>query len=747
MMNPFIKFSAMLLLSSVAFFSAKSQSEVLNNGATPFWRTAGNNGISTINFLGAINNSSLRIRTNNLQRMVVDSTGNVGIGIGDPATRLHVAGGFRLVNGSQANNFILFSDVNGLSTWKPADSVLSNATTKAWNTVGNAGTNATTNFIGTTDAIDFVVKTSGSASTNERLRVIGNGATPGQVVINNRANFAGDVFSVYSNNTTNGTTTSINNAVGGFAVNGYTDGFGIGVYGESYSTTTSQGIGVWGAVIANNTPASNQSDGVYAENYASPLGTGATAAVSSGVTGVAFGTPGNATTVGAFGINVANSGNAYGVYGFSQSPAGLGVFANNVSTAASPSHGVQGQTVGTALAAGVRGFNGAAAIGNGQSGFGVRGTVAVAPTGTGFVAGVRGDATGTSGNTFGVYGSSVSAAGYGIYGTSTNGVGSFGVSASATSFGLYGANSNASGTALFSVGNNVIGTYLVGGSGAALNGSTLGTLSLATTAATGVGLIGIGNNLTGSIISPAVGCGVSGVGAQYGVVGYATSNVATNPANNAPANGANASAGGYFEVQNGGGTSQTWAYVGVREAAGAGGLRKIIGPGTVNTIVKDLSGELVALSCPETPENLFQDFGTGYLVNGKAHISLDPVFAKNIVVDKSHPLRVFVQLEGDCKGVFVSNKTQYGFDVTELSNGSSATAFSYYVSANRADEVNADGSISRYSQERFAKAPGPLKNVTHSSKTSEHKPLYYTDNEQPIVSPDVVSKVRDRKRK
>jgi hypothetical protein len=725
MMGSFIKFSAMLLLSSVAFFSAKSQSEVLNNGATPFWRTAGNNGISTINFLGAINNSSLRIRTNNLQRMVVDSTGNVGIGIGDPATRLHVAGGFRLVNGSQANNFILFSDVNGLSTWKPADSVLSNATTKAWNTIGNAGTNATTNFIGTTDAIDFVVKTSGSASTNERLRVIGSGATPGQVVINNRANFAGDVFSVYSNNTTNGTTTSINNAVGGFAVSGYADGVGIGVYGESYSTTTSQGIGVWGAIVANNTPASNQSDGVYAENYASPLGSGATAAVSSGVTGVVFGTPGNATTVGAFGINVANSGTAYGVYGYSQSPAGLGVFANNVSTAASPSHGVQGQTVGTALAAGVRGFNGATAIGNGQSGFGVRGSVAVAPTGTGFVMGVRGDVTGTSGNTVGVFGSAASAIGNGVY----------------------AGNTNTSGTALFAAGNNVAGTYLVNGSGAALNGSTLGTLSLATTAASGVGVVGIGNNLTGSIITPAVGCGVSGVGAQYGVVGYATSNVATNLANNAPANGANASAGGYFEVQNGGGTSQTWAYVGVREAAGAGGLRKIIGPGTVNTIVKDLTGELVALSCPETPENLFQDFGTGHLVNGKAHVSLDPVFAKNIVVNELHPLRVFVQLEGDCNGVYVSNKTQYGFDVTELSNGTSRTAFSYYVSANRADEVNADGSISRYSQERFARAPGPLKNLTHSSQTSEHQPLYYTDNEQPIVSPDVVSKIRGRKRK
>lgn len=717
--------TAVVLWTTAVSFSVSAQTEV-QNASTPFWRVLGNSTVNgNLNFIGSINNASLRIRTNNLQRVVVDSVGNVGIGTGDPTTRLHVNGGFRLVNGSQANNFVLMSDANGLSTWKPADSVLANATTKAWNTVGNAGTNATTNFIGTTDAIDFVVKTSGSASNFERLRVIGNGATPGQIVVNNRANLAGDVFSVYSNNTTNGTTTSINNSVGTFAINGYADGFGTGVYGESYSATTSQAVGVWGTILANNTPASTQSDGVYAENYASPLGSGATAAVSSGVTGVALGTPGSATTVGTFGINVANSGAAYGVYGYSQSPAGLGVFANNVSTTASASHGVQGQTLGTALAAGVRGFNGSASIGAGQSGYGVRGTVAVAPTSTGFVAGVRGDATGASGNTFGVYGSS----------------------ASATGNGVYAVNSNASGTALFAVGNNVVGSYLAGGSGAALNGSSLGALSLATTAASGVGLIGIGNNLTGSIISPAVGCGVSGVGAQYGVVGYATSNNVTNGANNLPANGVNASAGGYFEVQNAGGTSQTWAYVGVREASGAGGFRKIIGPGTVNTIVKDLKGELVALSCPETPENLFQDFGTGALISGKAHITIDPVFAKNIVVDQSHPLRVYIQPEGDCKGVFVSNKTQFGFDVTELNGGSSNVTFSYFVSANRADEVNADGSISRYSLERFAKAPGPIGKVNYKAANSSHIPFNHTDEENPIETTDPTIKVRSKQKK
>jgi hypothetical protein len=44
------------------------------------WGLAGN-AISTTNFLGSTNNTSLRLRTNNTQKMIIDSVGNVGIGI------------------------------------------------------------------------------------------------------------------------------------------------------------------------------------------------------------------------------------------------------------------------------------------------------------------------------------------------------------------------------------------------------------------------------------------------------------------------------------------------------------------------------------------------------------------------------------------------------------------------------------------------------------------------------------------
>jgi hypothetical protein len=189
------------------------------------------------------------------------------------------------------------------------------------------------------------------------------------------------------------------------------------------------------------------------------------------------------------------------------------------------------------------------------------------------------------------------------------------------------------------------------------------------------------------------------------VMGFATTVVNTTPGSSAATAGAGASAGGYFEVQ-AATVPQTWAYVGVRDNTAT--LRKIIGPGTVNTIVNDTQGNLVALSCPEAPENLFQDYGASQLVNGRAHVDIDPIFAQNIAVNSDHPLRVFVQLEGDCQGVYVTNKTQFGFDVVELNGGTSNTSFVYTIVANRADQINPDGSVARYSAERFPAAPGPM---------------------------------------
>lgn len=583
---------------------------------------------------------------------------------------------------------------------------------EGWLTGGNLGTTAGTNFAGTGDNVSFDVRTNNVI----RTRFLNTG----EVVANNTTVWAGDVFSVYAQNTANGSTGSINNTAGLYAINGYAPTGGFGVYGNTNGVNNMSGAAVVGEFTGTTTANLFTSQGVWGLNNTSPAGA---LSITMGVRGDATGTPGAGVTMGVFGINGATTGAGHGVYGQAGSPTGFAVVGINTNNTAVASHGIQGQSSGSGGAAGVRGINTAPALGAGTSGYGVRGSCATAPSGTGFSIGVAGTTTGGSGTTYGLFGS-----------VSSN-----------TGFATYAINTTATGTGMLALGNNItIGTYIGAGSGIATNGTGEGIFALGTTAASGIGVIGVGNNLTGSIFAPVTGGGVVGTGSQYGVIGFATTTVNTDPLGNNAANGPNGSSGGYFEVQIAG-AAQTWSYVAVRDNGGV--LRKIIGTGTVNTIVKDLDEKYVALSCPEAPENLFQDYGHGQLVNGFAHIDIDPILAKNIIVNDKHPLRVFVQLEGDCQGVFVINKTGVGFDVKELNGGTSNVEFTYTIVANRADEVLPDGSISKYSDERFPDAPGPIeKQILTTEKSLDNEYVNKLMQDEPVdaVKTEIPNTIRKK---
>jgi hypothetical protein len=88
--------------------------------------------------------------------------------------------------------------------------------------------------------------------------------------------------------------------------------------------------------------------------------------------------------------------------------------------------------------------------------------------------------------------------------------------------------------------------------------------------------------------------------------------------------------------------------------------------------------------CQEAPEPWFEDFGTGQLKGGTATVRLDQDFAQ---VVKTDDYSVFPIAEGDCKGLYVANKTPTSFEVRELQGGTSGVPFSYRVVARRKDDV------------------------------------------------------------
>lgn len=99
--------------------------------------------------------------------------------------------------------------------------------------------------------------------------------------------------------------------------------------------------------------------------------------------------------------------------------------------------------------------------------------------------------------------------------------------------------------------------------------------------------------------------------------------------------------------------------------------------------VKLDDGSSVKLFAEESAEIYFTDYGEGRLVNGRAHIDLDATFRQTVTIDTRNPLKVFVQLEDDCRGVYVAGKTATGFDVVELQAGTSNARFSYRVVCKR----------------------------------------------------------------
>ncbi len=348
---------------------------------------------------------------------------------------------------------------------------------------------------------------------------------------------------------------------------------------------------------------------------------------------------------------------------------------------------------------------------------GVRSTVT--PTGNQYYYGVISSVKGGGGTNYGVlasadgdgnnYGIKGQASGtnadlrYGVYGYSTGD--------DTNNYGIYGeafgnSNTNKGVQGIASGDSTNIGVYGTAEGGTDENIAIYGDVNTADNLGaagyfknnndTGIGVLVSGNNKPMYYITG--GAGLISTGGDFGLVGFAD-------------NTGDGVFGGYFEDGNG-----NYAVVAGRYN---GTDYKILGNGSVSTVVPKSNTENVIMFAPEAPEIFFQDYGQGKLDKGRTHIDLDPIFAKNITVNDKHPLRVLIQLEGQSKGVYVTNKTNKGFDVIELEKGKSNVLFTYFVTANRKDGVDINGKTSKNADVRFPAFSKPKKIKKDIAKSQE----------------------------
>ena len=130
------------------------------------WSLLGNSGTNQgTNFLGTTDLTGLVFKTSNIEQMRISAGGNIGMGVTAPTNKLEVAGNTKTTNfqmtAGASNSLIMVSNALGNGTWQNISSVLTPSALNgsAWTLLGNSGTNASVNFVGTTDSVDLTFRT------------------------------------------------------------------------------------------------------------------------------------------------------------------------------------------------------------------------------------------------------------------------------------------------------------------------------------------------------------------------------------------------------------------------------------------------------------------------------------------------------------------------------------------------------------------------------------------------------------
>jgi hypothetical protein len=439
-------------------------------------------------------------------------------------------------------------------------------------------------------------------------------------------------------------TTGLNYGVRGVTASGS----GAGVHGLA-STTTGFNYGVWGETL------SASGRGVYG------LAT-ATLGPNQGVYGLSASTGG----YGVFGWATSTTGTTYGVYGTSDSTAGRGVYGGATATTGT-NYGVYGLSTST-IGLGVYGY----AVATSGFNYGVVGQ-SNSPNGYG----VYGNASATSGTNYGVYGTSASTGGRGVHATasatsgatygveavsdSTAGKGVFGWASAAGGFtyGVYGLSLSNSGRG-------------VSGEAPAGSGTTYGVYGRSDSTA-GYGVygtspyLGVYGNASGASGTTYGVYGQSVSTAGYGVFGRNDANVGVYGQSAAAAG-----AGVY-------GYGSTPANPGNYGIFSNGNLGVCCGAKMAIVETQDYGWRQVYSM--ESPDNWFEDFGQAQLVDGKATVVIEPIFAQT--VNLNQPYMVFLTPVGEYCPLYVAEKTATAFTVRVESGRTCDVAFDYRIIAKR----------------------------------------------------------------
>ncbi|MEO5683525.1 MAG: hypothetical protein ABIQ88_12830 [Chitinophagaceae bacterium] len=239
-----------------------------------------NSSSNTQNIMGAANDAYLYTTGNNLllgtgtaakslvfltggttqstnERMRIDGSGNVGIGVTAPAQKLDISGNLKLSGAfmpggtaGNANEFLVSGGSGAAPTWLNAGPFLS---TIAWAKAGNSGTTSVTDFIGTTDYKSFKIRTNNTQGfILDSLGSVGVGANPAFTSGTNREEFLVDM----------GTTSSVNAIAGKGSIDSYLQ---LNIQNRSTGTSASSDVV---ATANNGSEITNYVDmGINGSNY------------------------------------------------------------------------------------------------------------------------------------------------------------------------------------------------------------------------------------------------------------------------------------------------------------------------------------------------------------------------------------------------------------------------------------------------------------------------------------------------